>query len=361
MICLLSRALIDARHLTIKGNTDPVTSSWKLPAPAWGIMVWGVALAAAWFLLPGKATSPLKQSEFLMDSTTTITAYGPDSVTSNGVSRAFGVLHAVDALASFHRPDSELSRLNRERRLLPTASMAALLRAASEAAFLSQGNFDATFAGLHQAYGFYSGKGRLPPPGEISECLAHVGWSRQVTETSGEITLATGTLIDLSGIAGGWAVEAAAEALRQAFCMTFFIDDGGDLWMEGSKPDDTPWRVAVKDPRRENGILATIETSQPTAISTSGDYERFVIVEGRKIGHIFDPHSGVPAEYYHSVTIIASTPVAAEILSKTLFCLPPEKAREYADQRRIPALFLPASGTTWMTEAGQSWFHNVVP
>lgn len=314
-----------------------------------------------WYYHAGASDAPLIRSEFLMGSVTTITAFGPEMFTEKGMDEAFAALHAVDGLASFQRPDSELSRLNKERRLTPTASFAALLQAASEAVPVSQGGFDPTFAVLHQAYGFYSGKGRQPGESEIAECLTRIGWQRSVAESSGTILLASGTLVDLSGIAGGLAVEAAANALRQASCFAFLIDNGGDLWVEGKKPDGNPWRVGVKDPRRENGIMAVVETFQPAAISTSGDYERFVTVSGRKIGHLFDPRNGRPAEFYRSVTVIASQPIQAEVRTKTLFCLPPDKARAYADQYGIPALFLSASGSVWMSESGKSWFREVVP
>ena len=244
-----------------------------------------------------------------MDTVVSVSAYGPADVASEAIGRAFEAMRRIDALASFHRADSALHRFNAQRSLVPSPELAAIFRQASASAALSGGVFDPTFAVLHRIYGFYDQKGRLPSDDEIARTLPLIGWSRMVVEREGAFTLASGALVDLGGIAGGFAVEAAAQAMRTASCTAFFIDDGGDLWMEGRKPNGRPWRVAVLDPRT-NGTLAVIESEQPVAISTSGDYERFVEVDGRRYGHIMDPRTGRPPTYHRSVTVIASTPIA---------------------------------------------------
>ncbi|MFZ2957090.1 MAG: FAD:protein FMN transferase [Candidatus Ozemobacteraceae bacterium] len=298
-----------------------------------------------------------------MDSITKITAYGPHDVASSAIQAAFASMHRLDATASFHSPTSALSRLNSQREIIPDPLLSAIFSAASEAAALSGGRFDPTFAVLHRSYGFYDGHGRLPPQAELASDLALIGWGRVMKQdpgSSGTYFLASGSLVDLAGIAGGFAVRMAADAMRAASCPAFFIDDGGDLWMEGRKPDGRPWRVAVKDPRSDTRPMAIIETFEPLAISTSGDYERFIEVDGKRYGHIMDLSTGRPAALYRSVTVLASDPISTEIFSKTLFTLPPEEALRFADQHSIAALFLPATGTTWLTTAGKSQFTEVV-
>ena len=327
--------------------------SWLGVAVFFGMLLWVIRP-------PQTPPEPVKYAELLMDTLVSVSVFAPPDVASSGIASAFEEMRKLDRMASFHKADSELSRLNRDRRLVPTASFALILEASSQSATLSNGVFDPSFAVLHKAYGFYDSKGRVPPPDEIASILPLIGWASHVASQAGEVALASGTLIDLGGIAGGFAIKAAIEAFHAASCTSFFIDDGGDLWMEGPKPNREPWRVGVRDPRT-GGFLARIETSVPLAISTSGDYERFVEVDGRKYGHIMIPATGKPAEFYRSVTIIASTPIDADRLSTTLFAMSPEKAREFAIQRGLAALFLPASGTTWMTPAGESWFREVVP
>lgn len=312
------------------------------------------------FRPPQSAPEPLKRAELLMDTLVSAAVYAPPDQASAGMHAAFEQMRLLDEMASFHKPTSQLAQLNCDHRLVPTASFALLLEAASQAAHLSSGVFDPSFAVLHRAYGFYDKKGRVPDASEVASLLPSIGWGNQVASINGEIQLASGALLDLGGIAGGFAITAAIAAFHSASCSSFFIDDGGDLWMEGPKPNGEPWRIGVRDPRTD-GFLARIETRIPTAISTSGDYERFVEVDGKRYGHIMVPATGRPADFYRSVTVVASTPVQADILSTTLFAMHPEHAREFCVRTGLPALFLPASGTTWMSPAGQSWFQDVAP
>ncbi|MBF0500453.1 MAG: FAD:protein FMN transferase [Candidatus Riflebacteria bacterium] len=329
--------------------------------PWWSIGIVGImALYIVFGSQPEtELEQPFRYSGFLMDSIANITAYGPRPVASAAVDAALAAMRRLDDAASFHRPDSALARLNRDRKIVPDAILAPILRASSEAAVISEGYCDPTFAVLHRSYGFYDGHGRLPPDSEIAADLALIGWSRMTSEFEQTFHLASGALIDLGGIGGGFALQMAADAMRAASCTTFFIDDGGDLWMEGSKPDKTPWRIAVRDPRSDERSLAMIETYEPLAVSTSGDYERFVEVDGRRYGHIMDPHTGRSAAWYRSVTVLASDPVTAEIQGLTLFAMPPAEGRNFADKYRIPALFLPASGPVWLTAAGENRFSEI--
>lgn len=308
---------------------------------------------------------PVRQVELMMDTIVSITAYGDPKTAGNAVEAAFEVMRSFEGMASFFKPESELARWNAERTITPTASFVRLLQAATEGFHRTDGVFDPSFAILAKAWGFYDQQGRIPPNDEIASCLSMTGWDRQILPADGTrgpwggaITLATGSLVDLGGVAGGVAIEAAAEAMRRCGCTAFIIDEGGDLWMEGSKPDRTPWRVSVKDPRG-NGSLALIETRTPLAVSTSGDYERFVQVDGKRYNHIFQMKTGRPAEAFRSVTVAAASPVECDILSTSLFAMEPEVSREYAAKNNIAAMMIPASGPAWISPAGAALFRMV--
>ena len=302
----------------------------------------------------------MARTEALMDTLISIKAWGPPEVANRSVEAAFQVFRSIEHMASFHKPETELSEWNKRKTFSPSASMTTLLEAASEACRLSGGSFDPTFAILHRAYGFYDQHGRIPSDEELQKNLSFVGWDRMVSRREREWTLASGALVDLGGIAGGFAVDRAAEVLRQAGCPAFLIDDAGDLFMEGTKPDDRPWKIMVRDPRGQ-GSLAMVESRVPVAVSTSGDYERFVEVDGQRINHIFDPLTGKSAGWYRSVTVVASTSLAADTLSTALFAMSPERARVLASEKGIAVLFLPASGSSWVSPAGETWFSQVAP
>jgi thiamine biosynthesis lipoprotein len=301
--------------------------------------------------------APLFESRLLMDTIISLRAYPP--VKKEQVDVAFAEFSKIESAASFHLESTELTALNRNGSLAAASSLTPLLQIAIDYYAKTDGYFDVSFASLQKAYGFYSGEGRLPAEEELTGLLRdRCGLSKVLQQSAQGFALASGSLLDLGGIAGGYAIEKAARVLREAGCGGFLIDDAGDIWIEGSKPDKTPWRIAVRDPR-DNDTLALVETRTPLAISTSGDYERFITVDGKRYGHIMNPHSGRPVDYYSSVTIIASEPVAADALSTAVFAMPPEIAFKWVEERNLAALFLTSTGTIHISSAGRQYFSQV--
>lgn len=300
---------------------------------------------------------PLVESRILMDTIITIRAY--PATANKQVEDAFAVFSQLEREASFHLVDSELAKLNNVGSLPAKSPLAPILRAAGEFYKISEGYFDPSFACLHRAYGFYSGVGRLPGHEELATLLRdNCGFDKVLTCDAQGFALASGSLLDLGGIAGGYAIEKAAQLMRKSGCRAFLIDDAGDIWFEGQKPDNSAWRISVRDPR-DNSSLALIESRIPLAISTSGDYERFVTIAGVRYGHIMNPRSGRPVDYYSSVTIIASEPLAADALSTAVFAMPPEKAFKWVEEHNLAALFLTATGTIYLSSSGRQLFSQV--
>ena len=192
----------------------------------------------------------------------------------------------------------------------------------------------------------------------MSDTLSKCGYSKVLQINEKDLTIASGSMIDFGGIVGGFSVIYAREILKAAGCKAFLIDDAGDIWFQGEKPDKSPWRIAVKDPRN-NGSLAIIESKTPLAISTSGDYERYVVIDGKKYGHIMDPKTGKPADYYDSVTVVTLDPIQSDVLSTSLFAMPPEIAYKWAEDKQIAALFLDKKGKITVTPRGKLYFSEI--
>jgi thiamine biosynthesis lipoprotein len=102
-----------------------------------------------------------------------------------------------------------------------------------------------------------------------------------------------------------------------------------------------------------------IESKTPLAISTSGDYERYVVVDGKRYGHIMDPKSGIPADYYDSVTVVTLDPIQSDVLSTALFAMPPDEAYKFAEEKNIAALFLDKNGKVTVTPRGKLYFSKI--
>ena len=103
---------------------------------------------------------------------------------------------------------------------------------------------------------------------------------------------------------------------------------------------------------------AVIESNEAVAVSTSGNYERYVEVDGMRLGHIMDPFTGKPAGHYQSVTVVASNPVDADVFSTAIYAMPENKALEWAAERKIPVLILTADNRIIINQAGEKWFRT---
>src|SRR5262249_10863202 len=125
------------------------------------------------------------------------------------------------------------------------------------------------------------------------------------------------------GIGKGYAVDRARDILRECGFRDFMIQFGGDLYAAGNSRDH-PWRLGIQDPRGPSDrIFATMDVSEST-FSTSGDYARSFIKDGRRYHHILDPATGEPATGCRSVTIVTSSATVADGLSTGVFILGPE-------------------------------------
>jgi len=146
----------------------------------------------------------------------------------------------------------------------------------------------------------------------------------QVNDAAGTVFLARkGMSMHLGGIGKGYALDRAADILRRRGVRNFMVQSGGDIYVSGAK-DGRPWRLGIQDPRGPaNHSFAELDLSDGT-FSTSGDYERSFLKDGRRYHHILDPSTGEPARGTRSVTIVANRAVLADGLSTGVFLLGPD-------------------------------------
>jgi thiamine biosynthesis lipoprotein len=121
-------------------------------------------------------------------------------------------------------------------------------------------------------------------------------------------------------MAKGYATDCAADALRRLDIRHAIINAGGNVYALGRKPDGNPWRVGIRHPREEGALMGVVEVMDQAVVS-SGDYERFFEVDGRRYHHILDPNTGMPSDKAISATVIASRSISADLLSTAVFVL----------------------------------------
>ena len=167
---------------------------------------------------------------------------------------------------------------------------------------------------------------------------------------TGAVTLPEGMEIDLGSVAKGYAGQLVAQMLRDNGVQSALLDLGGNVQTVGSKPDGSPWKIGIKDPRGEEVMMVLYIKDQ--AVVTSGGYERYFEQDGQTYWHIMDPFTGRPADNgLISVTIMGDEGVVCDGLSTALFVMGLEKAVDlWAQSGDFEAAFVLSSGEVCITE-----------
>jgi thiamine biosynthesis lipoprotein len=161
-----------------------------------------------------------------------------------------------------------------------------------------------------------------------------------------------GCILDLGGVAKGYAVDLAAAKLRALGFTSAIVNAGGDMRLVGCRPDGKPWRIAVRHPRRRGEFIGFLEL-EDVSVATSGDYEKFFIFDGKRFHHILDPRTGMPGYASTGVTVVAEDAAYCDAMATGLFLLGTEQgvAAVEADTG-IEALFVHADGRTVTVSSG---------
>lgn len=256
---------------------------------------------------------------------------------------AFTELELVESLMSIYRPDSQLSRLNRDGVLdRPHPYLLKVLQAASGIAARTQGAFDVTVQPLWALYRQAQTAGRLPSESAVQQARAQVDW-RSVLVTPRRIELRRpATAITLNGIAQGYAADRAAEALSQHGIRHALIDTG-EVVALGDSADQRPWRAGIQHPRQADAFVA-VARLQGRGLATSGDYATPFSNDLRH-HHLFDPRTGRSPGELSSVTVAAPRLMQADALSTAVFVLGAEQgAKLIARIPDVDALFVLKDG-----------------
>lgn len=219
----------------------------------------------------------------------------------------------IEAKYSRYRDDSVTSAINRAAGGAPVsidAETAALLRYADRCHALSDGAFDITSGVLRRAWDFRRTPPLLPTPDALAAAVDLVGWA-DVEWSDLEIRLPrAGMEVDFGGIGKEYAADRAAAICGNLGVRHGLVNLGGDIRAVGPQPDGAPWRVGIQHPRTHGAVVGGFDLADG-ALATSGDYERFIEVDGRRYCHILDARTGMPVSHWQSVSVVAPLCVAA--------------------------------------------------
>ncbi|MEZ0276280.1 MAG: FAD:protein FMN transferase, partial [Roseimicrobium sp.] len=260
-------------------------------------------------------------------------------------------LDELESIFTNWREDSAVSRFNASRSTEWQSVPRELVDVVTLAQRISketQGAFDITASPLIDLWGF-GAKGRtktIPSDEAIAAAKARCGWEKIEVQTKPpRLRKAQADVeINVSGLVEGYAVDDIVKRLRDAGHANFLLDVGGELYASSTKPDGSPWEVGVQQPDAEKGVVTGAVPLQDKALSTSGTYQQFFEVDGKRFPHVLDARTGRPVSHsLVSVSVIADTCFEADSWTTALLILGPTEGREVAKRLGIDALFLAES------------------
>jgi thiamine biosynthesis lipoprotein len=274
----------------------------------------------------------VKVSKILMGTVVETTARHPDVVhCKKALFLAYQEMERVENLLSYLKSGSEIALINAsagKKAVHVSDETFEILQRAVRYADELHGLFDVTIGAISSLWGFSDPDGgHLPDPTDIKRRLPDVNYHDLVlNEQDTSVFLAYKDMqLDLGGIAKGYAIDRGSAVLKKNGIVNFILNAGGDMYVSGKKDSQTLWKVGVRDPRNGQELIARFDLKD-YAVATSGDYERFFIVDGRRYHHIFDPRTGYPGDLTRSSTTFAATAEEADVLATYLFIIGSQQA-----------------------------------
>ncbi|MGA1871145.1 MAG: FAD:protein FMN transferase [bacterium] len=309
-----------------------------------------------------KTLSLYHRSQFLMGTVVEIKIVCDDeTIAGEAIDQAFTKMREIERIMSAKDPKSMVSRINNESALheivIPPSLVEVIDTCLSYSAD-TEGAFDISIGSITKLWDFHQETPILPSEESVRLARKRVNykWIELDKEKSSLSLKREGMSLDLGAVAKGYSIDQAACVLKRFGISAGIINAGGDLMLFGQKPGNGPWNIGIQHPRKKNSLIENLRITDK-AIVTSGDYERYFIINNKRYHHILDPGTGWPAWGCQSVSIIAPSAMIADIIATAVFVLGPEKGMKYIERSSlIEGMIIDSAGkkyysTGWKQDA----------
>jgi thiamine biosynthesis lipoprotein len=298
-----------------------------------------IVILVLFYLLPKGPVEVDSGPQILMGTFARIVAVaGHRDIAQKGIDGAFARLRQIEALASTHLEDSEITKVNALAHLEPVKvsdPVFEILQTAVDYGRLTNGAFDITVGPLVELWQAAADANRAPEPDQLEKAFAKVGFDKiYLNPDDKTVRLGVeGMKLDLGGVAKGYAIDQAIAALREAGAVGGMVDVGGDIRCFGTPVGGKKhWLIGLQDPdlsKTEQNLL--VLKLGDAAVATSGDYRRFVLIGSERHSHIIDTHTGQSAAKLSSTSVIAKEAVDADALATAVSVLGTEDGLKLID------------------------------
>ncbi|MEE8427151.1 MAG: FAD:protein FMN transferase [Woeseiaceae bacterium] len=264
--------------------------------------------------------------------------------------KAIDAINKLESRYSRYLPDSLLTRINESagdtRGVAVDEETAALLNYSQTCFEQSGGMFDITSGVLRRIWNFRENK--LPTDSEVADTLQLIGWDKVIWDESRIVLPLTGMELDFGGVVKEYAADTCATLCRDMGVRHGLINMGGDIHVIGPHPDGSPWKIGIQSPG-DPGSIATNVNLKHGGLASSGDYQRSIVIDGKRYGHILNPKTGWPVEGLRAVSVVAPQCLIAGSTS-TIAMLKGEAGKRWLDEVGLPYLWFDESSRLFIKD-----------
>lgn len=291
-------------------------------------------------LLPQLAFSQLKHRTeiiLLMGSRFEITPFATtDILVEASIDSAVAEIRRIESVISEWQPNSEISLVNKNAGIKPinvSSELYGLVKRSKKVSDLTNGAFDISWAAARNLWKFDGSMKSLPDKATLDSLSKLINYNNIILNDSTQTIFLKnkGMAIGLGAIGKGYAANRAKIIMQQMGVANGIVIAGGDLITWGNPSEGKSWPIGIADPKDSGKSVAWFEIGE-AAVVTSGDYEHYAVIDGKRYGHILDPRTCFPVEGLHSVTIICPDAEIADALSTSVFVLGKDKGLSLVNQ-----------------------------
>ncbi|MEA3474988.1 MAG: FAD:protein FMN transferase [Candidatus Cloacimonadota bacterium] len=279
-------------------------------------------IAIAYFRISNDRNKPIKETRVALGTFVTINIQDKNKKNKTIIDSSFSLINKYEKQLSILTPNSEVSKINTSEKneIQISSDVKNLIDESHKISELSNGAFDITIGAILEKYDIVNKI--MPDSNEIKNMLNLVDYKYLQTNSDTLIKKKKNIHLDLGGIAKGYIVDKVIEYLTSQGIQYAAVNAGGDLFVLGNKKNDV-WKIGIRHPRSEDEIFGEVSLKN-MSIVTSGDYEQFFFVNGKRIHHILNPKTGFPADKSISATVICPDATTADALCTAIFVMGPQ-------------------------------------
>jgi thiamine biosynthesis lipoprotein len=253
------------------------------------------------------------------------------------IEAAYDYIQTIENQLTTYNENSDTARINAAAGIHPVevpSETFALIQRCQRISRITQGAFDITYGSVDKSlWNFDTSMSRLPDAATAKRMVRLINYENVELNVQDQSVFLRekGMRIGFGGIGKGYAAEKTREWMRQQGITAGIVNASGDLTTWGKQPNGKSWTIGIADPNQSSTIFSYLEVSD-MAVATSGNYEKFIVIEGRKYSHTIDPRSGLPITGIKSVTIITPNAELADALTTPVAIMGIEAGMDLVNQ-----------------------------